>query len=157
LFIGLLTLCLSMVCIVEEAAAEVHASCSRCKTWYVLYENGAGFARNHVGLCGKCKATPSSEMKPEADEAISDEDHGGAFEGPWSHVFGPIARPLDFVESIFFAEAFLVAGMLTEVTLTPVVWALDKLEPEAGHKEKLRDAVLDLYEASAAYFTGRHP
>jgi len=68
-----------------------------------------------------------------------------------------LAQSPDFVESIFFAEAFLVAGMLTEVTLTPVVWALDKLEPEAGHKEKLRDAVLDLYEASAAYFTGRHP
>jgi len=157
LLIGLLALVLLTVSVVEEADAEVHAACSRCKSWYVLYKNGAGFARDHVGLCGKCKATASSATKPKADDATTNEDHGGAYEGPWTGVFGPLARPLDAVESILFGEAFLAAAILTEVSLTPFIWVLDKLDPAANHKEELRDAVLDLYEASAEFFTGGHP
>lgn len=35
--------------------AEVHATCCKCASWYRLSEKGSGFARHHVGLCGKCK------------------------------------------------------------------------------------------------------
>lgn len=40
----------------QRASAQQHAACCFCGDWYVLSEEGFGFARHHVDLCPDCKA-----------------------------------------------------------------------------------------------------